>query len=105
MAAFFDEQPAAAASTSASPTTRMGNDLNIEHPEENGSGRIVQQIACLAAHRLCLETVTNVSTSTTEKSRNDPRSMKPCHLATIQTQKNPGGWAGVLCCHNSVRHQ
>jgi hypothetical protein len=44
MAAFFDEQPAAAASTKASPTTRMGIDLNIEHPEENGSGRIVQQI-------------------------------------------------------------
>jgi hypothetical protein len=44
MAAFFDEQPAAAASTKASPTTRMGIDLNIEHPERNGSGRIVQQI-------------------------------------------------------------
>jgi len=44
MAGFFDEQPAAAASTNANPTTRMGNDLNIEHPEENGSGRIVQQI-------------------------------------------------------------
>lgn len=41
---FFDEHPAATASTSASPATRMGNDLNIEHPEEIGSGRIVQQI-------------------------------------------------------------
>jgi hypothetical protein len=44
MGAFFDEQPAAAASNSANPTTRMGIDLNIEHPEENGPGRIVQQI-------------------------------------------------------------
>jgi hypothetical protein len=44
MAAFFDEHPAAAASTSANPATRMGNDLDIEHPEENGSVRIVQQI-------------------------------------------------------------
>jgi hypothetical protein len=32
------------ASTNASPATRMGIDLNIEHPEENGPGRIVQQI-------------------------------------------------------------
>jgi hypothetical protein len=44
MAALFEEQPAATASTAATPTIRMGNDLNIEHPEENGSGRIVQQI-------------------------------------------------------------
>jgi len=44
MAALFDEQPAAAASMAASPTTRMGSDLNIEHPEKNGSGHIVQQI-------------------------------------------------------------
>jgi hypothetical protein len=44
MALLFDEQPAAAASMAASATIRMGSDLNIEHPEENGSGHIVQQI-------------------------------------------------------------
>jgi hypothetical protein len=38
MAAFSDEQPAAAAITRASPKTCMGIDLDIEHPEETVRG-------------------------------------------------------------------
>jgi hypothetical protein len=47
----------------------MGNDLNIEHPVKNGSGRIVQQIVALRRNDCVLKQLRCVDSDIWQTSR------------------------------------